>query len=102
MQFCVVDTFNKPHEYFGTIHSCHKTLSAARKSNDKLQRQVRDRNGSSSYIPTVIIQVDDGFRHRPGDQMIANYTLDDLGRWWRDDSRPLAKYVTVLSWEEVR
>lgn len=35
-------------------HSTHRTLEAARKSEAKLQRDIRKGNGSSSYLPTRI------------------------------------------------
>ena len=65
--YALINTLNG-HRYddgeiLGDIISRHRTPAAAAKADDRHQRAVRRANGSSSYIPTAIIDIawsDDG------------------------------------------
>ena len=51
----LIDTFNNK------VLSIHRTAEAAENADGKLQSAVRRANGSSSYIPTVLVEAT-GFR----------------------------------------
>jgi hypothetical protein len=46
----LIDTFNNK------VVSTHRTVAAAESAADKLQSSVKRANGSSSYLPTVLVE----------------------------------------------
>lgn len=52
--YALYDTFNN------RIVSRHRTVEAACKADSKLQRAVKRANGSSSYLPTRIMRIENG------------------------------------------
>lgn len=59
--YILVNTFARrtADNSVGAIVSRHKTREAAEKADARLQRGVKRGNGQSSYLPTVIVDMED-------------------------------------------
>lgn len=55
--YAVVNTMNRLDDSLETIESQHRTLAAAVDANKRLQAAVKRANGSTSYLPTVIVEL---------------------------------------------
>jgi hypothetical protein len=57
-KFALVNTFSALPGHVGSVQSFHRTEAAAEKADKALQKAVKRANGKSSYLPTVIVEVD--------------------------------------------
>lgn len=57
-----------PGDSIGTVLSTHRTIEAAERADSKLQRLTRKANGSTSYLPTRVVEL----VRRPQGRYIAN------------------------------
>jgi hypothetical protein len=57
-KFAVINTFNAMPGRLGAIQSFHRTEEAAEKADKALQKAVKRANGQSSYLPTIIREVE--------------------------------------------
>jgi hypothetical protein len=56
MMYALINTMNAIQgDSIGTVLSQHRTIAAAERANDTIQRMTKRANGSSSYLPTTIV-----------------------------------------------
>lgn len=55
--FALVNTMNRLDNSPGMIESQHRTIAGAVRANAAAQRAVKRYNGSSSYMPTIIVEL---------------------------------------------
>ena len=61
--FCAVGWYQPDCLAYVKVDSRHRTLKAAVRADNRLQRKCRVNNGSGSYYPTRILGYEDGY-HR--------------------------------------
>jgi hypothetical protein len=57
-KFALINTFPALPDHLGQVISFHRTEEAAEKANASLQKAIKRANGNSSYLPTIIREVD--------------------------------------------
>lgn len=57
-KYAIINTMEKYDTTAGKVLSTHRSLAAAEAEDRKIQRAVKRWNGDSSYLPTVIAEVD--------------------------------------------
>lgn len=57
-KFAVINTFNRLDNGLGSVISFHFTEATAEEAGRRYQRAVKKRNGSNSFIPMIIVEVD--------------------------------------------
>lgn len=57
-KFALINTFDRLPHHLGSIVSFHRTMELAEKADKALQKAVKKANGQSSYLPTIIREVE--------------------------------------------
>lgn len=57
-KFALINTFNSMPGHLGAVQSFHRSEEAAEKADKALQRAVKRANGQSSYLPTIVREID--------------------------------------------
>lgn len=65
-RFVIINTMDAVDVFRGKVISVHHSLEAAMENDSKIQRACKRANGDSSYMPTVICEIDSK-RPRIGD-----------------------------------
>lgn len=58
MKIAVINTMDRFDAIAGTVLSVHRSMQAAEKEDRSIQRSVKRHNGSNSYLPTIIREVE--------------------------------------------
>lgn len=58
MKIAVINTMDRFDTIAGTVLSVHRSIEAAEKADAMIQRDVKRYNGRSSYLPTIIREVE--------------------------------------------
>lgn len=85
--YALVNTMSESSDTYGRIISRHRTIEAAESADSSLQRSIKRANGSSSYLPTVIVELPAGCR-------------DNRGRWAYTHSCRLVSQAEVYGWDD--
>lgn len=56
--YALINTMTQiPGDSIGTILSTHRTVEAAEKADEKINRLTRKANGANSYLPTRVVKL---------------------------------------------
>ena len=75
------------------IESIHRSIEAAEKANDKLQKWVR-KNEEKSFCPTMIVKLHR--RIKIGDILPRSYEWDDVSKVFRITDKPHSDFAYIV------